>query len=71
MFDPQTVTMAVGILAALSISGLAYALLSPLMDRQDKKDRINKVALWIAGLSMLARHRLKMQPIGARTSPLS
>jgi tight adherence protein B len=45
MFDPQTVTMAVGILAALSISGLAYALLSPLIDRQDKKDRINKVAL--------------------------
>jgi tight adherence protein B len=45
MFDPQTVTMAVGILAALSISGLAYALLSPLMDRQDKKDRINKVAV--------------------------
>jgi tight adherence protein B len=45
MFDPQIVTMAVGILAALSISGLAYALLSPLMDRQDKKERINKVAV--------------------------
>lgn len=45
MFDPQTVTLAVGLLAALSIAGLAYALLSPLMDRQDKKDRINKVAI--------------------------
>lgn len=45
MFDSQTVTLAVGILAALSISGLAYALLSPLMDRQDKKERINKVAV--------------------------
>lgn len=45
MFDPQTVTIAVGILAALSISGLAYALLSPLMERQDKKDRINKVSV--------------------------
>lgn len=45
MFDPQTVTIAVGILAALSISGLAYALLSPLMERQDRKDRINKVAV--------------------------
>ncbi|MGD1888552.1 MAG: type II secretion system F family protein [Cohaesibacteraceae bacterium] len=45
MFDPQTVTLAVGILAALSISGLAYALLSPLMDRQDKKDRISKVSV--------------------------
>ncbi|MEQ8657523.1 MAG: type II secretion system F family protein [Hyphomicrobiales bacterium] len=32
-------------MAALSIAGLAYALLSPLMDRQDKKDRINKVAV--------------------------
>lgn len=45
MFDSQTVTIAVGILAALSISGLAYALLSPLMDRQDKKERISKVAV--------------------------
>ncbi|MEM1284378.1 MAG: type II secretion system F family protein [Pseudomonadota bacterium] len=45
MFDPQTVTLAVGILAALSISGLAYALLAPLMDRQDKKDRISKVSV--------------------------
>ncbi|MFK7793367.1 MAG: type II secretion system F family protein [Devosiaceae bacterium] len=45
MFDPQTVTIAVSILAALSISGLAYALLAPLIDREDKKERINKVAV--------------------------
>lgn len=45
MFDAQTVTLAVGILAALSIGGLAYALLSPLMEKQDKKDRINKVTI--------------------------
>lgn len=45
MFDPQTVTVAVGILAALSISGLAYALLAPLMDRQDRKERISKVSV--------------------------
>ena len=45
MFEPQTVTLAVGILAALSISGLAYALLAPLMDREDRKERLSKVAL--------------------------
>lgn len=45
MFDPQTVTAAVGILAALSIAGLAYALLSPLMDQEDRKERITKFAV--------------------------
>lgn len=45
MFDPGIVTTAIGILAALSISGLAYALLSPLMAREDKKERISKVAI--------------------------
>jgi tight adherence protein B len=45
MFDAGTVTTAIAILAALSISGLAYALLSPLMAREDKKERINKVAV--------------------------
>lgn len=45
MFDQQTVTIAVGVLAALSISGLAYALLSPLMEREDKKERIKKIAV--------------------------
>ncbi|MBV6659278.1 MAG: type II secretion system F family protein [Devosiaceae bacterium] len=45
MFDPSTVTLAVSILAALSLAGLAYALLSPLLDREDKKERINKVAV--------------------------
>ena len=45
MFDQQTITVAVGVLAALSISGLAFALLSPLMDREDKKERISKVAV--------------------------
>lgn len=45
MFDAGTVTTAIAILAALSISGLAYALLSPLMSREDRKERINKVAV--------------------------
>lgn len=45
MFEAGTVTTAIAILAALSISGLAYALLSPLMEREDRKERINKVAV--------------------------
>lgn len=45
MFDAGIVTTAIAILAALSISGLAYALLSPLMEREDRKERINKVAV--------------------------
>ncbi|MEM6712542.1 MAG: type II secretion system F family protein [Pseudomonadota bacterium] len=45
MFDQQTITLAVAVLAALSVSGLAYALLSPLMDRQDRKERLDKVAI--------------------------
>lgn len=45
MFDAGTVTTAIAILAALSISGLAYALLSPLMAREDRKERINKVSV--------------------------
>lgn len=45
MFDAGTVTTAIAILAALSISGLAYALLSPLVEREERKERINKVAV--------------------------
>ncbi|MEM6381514.1 MAG: type II secretion system F family protein [Pseudomonadota bacterium] len=45
MFDPQTVSIAIGILSALSIAGIVYVVLAPLMDREEKKDRINKVAV--------------------------
>ncbi len=63
MFDQQTVTMAIGILAALSISGLAFAFLAPLMDRQDKKDRINKVAV----VDRRAAHAKQLEAADAST----
>ena len=45
MFESGTVTLAVSVLAALSLAGLAYALLAPLIEREDKKERISKVAV--------------------------
>jgi tight adherence protein B len=63
--------LAVGILAALSISGLAYALLSPLMDRQDKKERINKVPVVDRRAAHARQSTRRMLPAAARTSPPS
>ena len=45
MFDSGTITLAVSLLAALSLAGLAYAFLAPLIEREDKKERSNKVAV--------------------------
>jgi tight adherence protein B len=61
MFEPQTVTVAVSILAALSIAGLAYALLSPLIEQEDKKERIGKVAT----LDRRAAHADKLSAMDA------
>jgi tight adherence protein B len=45
MFDHTTLVAAIAILAALSIGGIAYVLLAPLMSREDARERIGKVAL--------------------------
>lgn len=45
MFDPAVTASAIAILAALSIGGLAYALLSPMFEKQERKERINTLAV--------------------------
>ncbi|MEM1289397.1 MAG: type II secretion system F family protein [Pseudomonadota bacterium] len=45
MFGPETVALAVGLLATLSVGGLAYALLLPLAERKEKQQMLNKVAI--------------------------